>query len=218
MNEALSLLQSGGIVMIPLLICSVTVLAVVIERSISLRRKRVLKPEIINLIDTIKKPEDIQFAISICRKNDGPFVNIVQFSLENVDVPNGELTGLVSEQGRQEVRSLEKGLVILETIAGIAPLLGLLGTVLGMIKVFTVVSQQGVGQAQALSGGISEALLTTVVGLSIGIPALVVFNLFTNKAGSMAMDIEKFISRLLRKLAHFQPNTIDRNTLSAENV
>ncbi|UCE19855.1 MAG: MotA/TolQ/ExbB proton channel family protein [Gemmatimonadota bacterium] len=218
MNEALILLQRGGIVMVPLLICSVTVLAVVIERSISLRRKRVLRPEIINLIDTIKKPEDIPLAISICHKNDGPFVNIVQFSLENVDVPNGELTGLVSEQGRQEVRSLEKGLVILETIAGIAPLLGLLGTVLGMIKVFTVVSQQGVGQAQALSGGISEALLTTVVGLSIGIPALVVFNLFTNKAGSMAMDIEKFVSRLLRKLTRFQSNAFECNTLSTENV
>lgn len=218
MNEALSLLQRGGIVMIPLLLCSVTVLAVVIERSLSLRRKRVLKPEIINLIDTINKPEDIQLAKSICQKNEGPLVNIVQFSLENVEVPNGELTGLVSEQGRQEVRSLEKGLIILETIAGIAPLLGLLGTVLGMIKVFTVVSQQGVGQAQALSGGISEALLTTVVGLSIGIPALVVFNLFTNKAGNMAMDIEKFSSRLLRKLARFQPKTIEQNTPLAENV
>ena len=218
MKEALSILQQGGIVMIPLLICSVTVLAVVIERSISLRRKRVLIPEIINLIDTIKKPEDIHFAISICQKNEGPFTNIVQFSLENADLPNGELTGLVSEQGRQEVRSLEKGLIILETIAGIAPLLGLLGTVVGMIKVFTVVSQQGVGQAQALSGGISEALLTTVVGLSIGIPALVVFNLFTNKAGGIAMDIEKFTSRLLRKLTRFQPHGPNQNTLLAENV
>jgi biopolymer transport protein ExbB len=218
MTETLSILQQGGIVMIPLLLCSIIALAVVIERSISLRRKRVLIPEIINLIDTIKKPEDIHLALSICRKNEGPFANIVQFSLENAALPNGELTGLVSEQGRQEVRSLEKGLIILETIAGIAPLLGLLGTVVGMIKVFTVVSQQGVGQAQALSGGISEALLTTVVGLSIGIPALVVFNLFTNKAGGIAMDIEKFTSRLLRKLIRFQPNSPNQNTLLAENV
>ena len=162
-----------------------------------------LIPEVISVIETIKKPEDIHLAVSICQKNQGPFAHIVQIGLENMNLPNGELTSLVSEQGRQEARSLEKGLVILETVAGIAPLLGLLGTVLGMIKVFTVVSQQGVGQAQALSGGISEALLTTVAGLSIGIPALVVFNYFTNKAENLMMDIEKFTSKLLRKLTVF---------------
>ena len=204
MKEALFLLQQGGIVMIPLLVCSITVLAIVIERSISLRRKRVLIPEVISVIETIQKPEDIHLAVSICQKNEGPFAHIVQVGLENMNLPNGELTGLVSEQGRQEARSLEKGLVILETVAGIAPLLGLLGTVLGMIKIFTVVSQQGMGQAQALSGGISEALLTTVAGLSIGIPALVIFNYFTNKAENLMMDIEKFTSRLLRKLNGFQ--------------
>ena len=193
--------------MIPLVVCSITVVAIVIERSISLKRKRVLIPEVISVIETIKKPEDIHLAVSICQKNEGPFAHIVQVGLENMNLPNGELTGLVSEQGRQEVRSLEKGLVILETVAGIAPLLGLLGTVLGMIKVFTVVSQQGVGQAQALSGGISEALLTTVAGLSIGIPALVVFNYFTNKVENLMMDIEKFSSRLIRKLTGFQTNT-----------
>lgn len=211
MNEALSILQRGGIVMIPLLICSVTVLAIVIERLISLRRNRVLIPEVINVIETINKPEDIHLAISICQKNEGPFAHIIQFGLENMDLPRGELTEMVSDQGRQEVRSLEKGLVVLETIAGIAPLLGLLGTVLGMIKVFTVVSQQGVGQAQALSGGISEALLTTVVGLSIGIPALVVFNLFTKRTESFVMDIEKFTSHLLRKFSGFQPHTHREN-------
>lgn len=218
MNEALSILQRGGIVMIPLLICSVTVLAIVIERSISLRRKRVLIPEIINVIETIKQPADVPLAISICQKNEGPFAHIVRFGLENMSLPRGELTELVSDQGRQEVRSLEKGLVILETIAGIAPLLGLLGTVLGMIKVFTVVSQQGVGQAQALSGGISEALITTVVGLSIGIPALVVFNLFTRRTESFVMDIEKFSSRLLRTLIRFQPHGKSGNTFSGEHV
>jgi biopolymer transport protein ExbB len=212
MNEALSILQRGGIVMIPLVICSVTVLAIVIERSISMRRKRVLIPEIISVIETIQKPEDIHLAVSICKKNEGPFAHIVRVGLENMNLPDGELTGLVAEQGRQEARSFEKGLVILETVAGIAPLLGLLGTVIGMIKVFTVVSQQGVGQAQALSGGISEALLTTVAGLSIGIPTLVLFNYFTNKAENLMMDIEKFTSRLLRKLNNFHTRTHSDNT------
>jgi biopolymer transport protein ExbB len=218
MNEVLSTIQRGGIVMIPLLICSITALAIVIERSISLRRRRVIKPEIVNIIDTIQKPEDVPLAISICQKNQGPFAQIVQFGLENAGLPRIELTELVTDQGRQEARSLEKGLVVLETIAGIAPLLGLLGTVLGMIKVFTVVSQQGVGQAQALSGGISEALITTVVGLSIGIPALVVFNLFTKRTESFVMDIEKFTSRLLRKLTRFQPSGAEGNTVARERA
>lgn len=204
MHEAWLMLQRGGIIMIPLILCSIIVLAIVIERSISLRRKKVLIPEIINIIENINKPEDIHLAISICQKNGGAFANIVQLGLENKDLPNQELKELISDQGRQDVRDLEKGLVIIETIAGIAPLLGLLGTVIGMIKVFTVISEQGLGQTQALSGGISEALLTTVVGLSIGIPSLVLYNYFTDKAENLILDIEKFTSQLLRKLAIFQ--------------
>ena len=96
------------------------------------------------------------------------------------------------------MRVLERGLVMLETIAAAAPLLGLMGTVIGMIKVFNVISQQGIGQASVLSGGISEALITTVTGLAIGIPALVAFNYFTNKAESLVMAIEKHSATLLR--------------------
>ena len=210
MHEAWLFLQRGGILMIPLILCSIIVLAIMIERAISLRRKKVLIPEIINVIDTIKKPEDIHLAISICQKNVGAFANIVQLGLESKDLSNDELKELISDQGRQEVRSLEKGLVVIETIAGIAPLLGLLGTVVGMIKVFTVISEQGLGQTQALSGGISEALITTVVGLSIGIPSFLLYNYFTDKAENLIMDIEKFTSQLLRKLARFQ-STKDTN-------
>lgn len=204
MNEAWVMLQKGGFLMIPLFLCSIIVLTIVIERAISLRRKRVLVPEIINVIETIKKPEDIHLALSICSKNKGAFSSIVQLGLENKDLPNHELKELISDQGRQEVRTLEKGLGIIETVASIAPLLGLLGTVTGMIKVFTVISEKGLGQTQDLSGGISEALITTVVGLSIGIPALIFYNYFTDKAENLILDIEKFTSQLLRKLTRFQ--------------
>jgi biopolymer transport protein ExbB len=89
---------------------------------------------------------------------------------------------------------------MLETIASASPLLGLMGTVIGMIKTFNVISQQGIGQANVLSGGISEALITTVTGLAIGIPALVAFNYFADKAESHVMDIEKHSSTLLHKI------------------
>jgi biopolymer transport protein ExbB len=97
---------------------------------------------------------------------------------------------------------LEKGLPILETIAVIAPLMGLLGTVLGMIKVFGVIKEQGIGQAAALSGGISEALVTTVTGLFIGIPVLIFFNYFANKAEGFVLDIEKHSTELIQKMHH----------------
>jgi biopolymer transport protein ExbB len=88
----------------------------------------------------------------------------------------------------------------LETIAGVAPLLGLFGTVIGMIKVFNVISQQGLGQANVLSRGISEALITTVTGLAIGIPALIAYNYFTSKAEGLVLDIEKYTASLLHKI------------------
>ena len=191
-------LQKGGVIMIPLLLGSVLGLAIVLERAFSLRYRKVLVPEIVAAIKKIRSPEDVRVAERICEANRGPFASIVLATLQNQDLPRDELKEVILDQGRQEVRVLERGLVMLETIAAAAPLLGLMGTVIGMIKVFNVISRQGIGQASVLSGGISEALITTVTGLAIGIPALVAFNYFTNKAESLVMDIEKHSASLLR--------------------
>ena len=119
---------------------------------------------------------------------------------QNVPIGNlsaGQVKELIEDQGRQEVRHLERGLTVLETIAVASPLLGLLGTVLGMIQVFNVIQEQGIGQASALSGGISEALVTTVTGLFIGIPVLIFYNIFTKRAENFVLDIEKHSNFLL---------------------
>jgi biopolymer transport protein ExbB len=193
--------------MYPLLLCSIAALAIVIEKIITLRRKKVIIPEIVNVLDNIKGTGDIGLALSICEKHQGPFANIIRSGLENRELPREELKEVLSDQGRQEVQYLERGLVILETIAAIAPLLGLLGTVIGILKVFDVIAVMGVGQATALSGGISEALITTIVGLSVGIPAVVVYNLFANKAERLILEIEKYSSLLLSKVTSFHSNT-----------
>ena len=203
MEEAWIIFQRGGIIMIPLLLSSIISLAIIIEKLITLRKKRVIVPEIVTVIDNMKTQSDISLAVSICEKNRGVFSNIVQIGLKNDHLQKDELKEMFIDQGRQEARVLERGLGILETIAAISPLLGLLGTVLGMIKVFNVISVQGVGQAEALSGGISEALITTVVGLSIGIPTLVFFNYFTNKAENLILDIEKYSNDLVNKIQEF---------------
>lgn len=186
--------------MVPLLIGSIIGLAIVIERWFNLRVNKVIVPEIVSAISKIKSMDDVRVAERICEANLGPFADIVLVALRNQDLPRDELKEAILDQGRQEVRILERGLVTLETIAGVSPLLGLMGTVIGMIKVFNVISQQGIGQASVLSGGISEALITTVTGLAIGIPALVAFNYFTNRAESLIMDIEKYSTTLLHQI------------------
>ena len=200
MSEIWVFLSKGGIIMVPLFLTSVLGLAVVIERAFSLRRKRVLNPELLSVIQHVKKTSDVQEAIDRIDKRDGSFLNIVKVALQNRDRSKEDIREAMIDQGRQETRILERGLVILETVAGIAPLLGLLGTVMGMIKVFRVISEQGLGQTQSLSGGISEALITTVVGLSIAIPALVAYNYFNHKVEDLILDIEKYSARLLEKL------------------
>ncbi|MCP4147590.1 MAG: MotA/TolQ/ExbB proton channel family protein [bacterium] len=204
MEHILEYFNKGGFTIYPLLLCSIVGLAIVIDKTLGLRRKKVIIPEVVNVLDNIKGPGDIGLALSICEKHKGPFANIVSAGLQSRHLPKEEIKENLNDQGRQEVHRLEKGLFLLETVAGIAPLLGLLGTVIGILKVFNVISVMGVGQATAMAGGISEALITTIVGLSIGIPAVVGFNFFTDKAESLILEIEKYSAILLKKVASFQ--------------
>lgn len=200
MTDVFAYLSRGGIIMIPLLLSSILGLTIVIERFISLRRNKILIPEIISVVEEFSTAEDIKLATNMCEKNRGAFANIVLTGLQNYDLTPDEVRELLVDQGRQEVRTLERGLPALETVAGIAPLLGLLGTVLGMIKVFTVISLQGTGQASLLAGGISEALITTATGLVIGILALIMYNYFSNRAENYILDIEKYTTKLMQKI------------------
>ena len=195
------LFERGGIMMYPLLLSSILMIAIIIERIFSLRQKKVIIPEIISVIEQLTSLKDIDLAKNICSKYIGPLPNLIKLALANSEqMEHSEIKGIIEEQGRQEIRNLEKWHVVLETIAVIAPLMGLLGTVLGMIKVFNVIKEQGIGQAAALSGGISEALITTVTGLFIAIPALIFYNYFTHKAEDFVLDIEKYSNYFIHKL------------------
>lgn len=204
MKNVIDFLAKGGIIMIPLFLCSVAALAVAIEKSLALRRRKVIVPEVVGVLENVKGPDDFGLALSICEKHRGPFAGLIRLALENRRLPREELKEALLDQGRQEVHRLGRGLGVLETVAGIAPLLGLLGTVLGILKVFKVIALMGVGQAAALAGGIAEALITTIAGLFIGIPALVAFNYFADKAESLVLEMEKHSNLLLGKIARFQ--------------
>jgi biopolymer transport protein ExbB len=196
----LELFERGGIMMYPLLLASVIAVIFIIERAMALRKRKIIIPEIISVVDSFSTEKDIEFASNICTKYSGPLPNLINIALENNNSPKAEIRELLEDQGRQDIRNLEKGLGLLETIAAIAPLMGLLGTVIGMIQVFAVIKDQGVGQTAALSGGISEALLTTVAGLFIGIPVLMAYNYFTSKSEDLILDIEKHANTLVQKI------------------
>ena len=193
-------LAKGGIMMIPLLLTSIIGLAVFIERAFYLRRKNILHPDDILLLRSSRSVKDVEEFLTRAKLNDGPLSNIVRVALSGKNKSREVLKEAIADQGRYETRNMERALVILETIAGIAPLMGLLGTVLGMIKVFQVISMEGLGQTQHLAGGISEALITTVVGLIIAIPSLVAYNFFTHRVEDLVLDIEKYSAEVVEKL------------------
>lgn len=203
MQPLIDLFLKGGPLMYPLALCSVLTLAVILERAINLRRRRILVPEVVSLVETIRGPADVEMTLAILDRNPGSLSTVVRAAIENRDLPTEEIRNIVMDVGRGEAKRIEKGQVVLEAVAGIAPLLGLLGTVLGMIRVFRVIALVGVGNANALSGGISQALITTAVGLSVAIPALAAFHYFSNKISEIVLDMEGTAARLLAKLRSF---------------
>ncbi len=200
MNSIIEQVMKGGLVMIPLLILSTIAIAVFIEKLIVLRRRKVLAPAIVNVIETVKTKEDLPLAISICDQHQGAFSNIIKIILHNHEATQTEVKEELNDRGRQEIRSLERGLGFLEIVATVSPILGLLGTVMGMIKVFKTIALEGVGEASALSGGISEALISTAAGLTVAIPVLFIYHFLANRVEGYMLDIEDQANRLLKTM------------------
>lgn len=202
----LAIFVKGGIMMIPLVIFSVLGLAVVIEKFITLRHSRVIRSEIVACIESIRTPGDIPMAVKLCERINTPFANVIRAGLEDAGEPVSVIRQVMEDTGRREVKRLERYLVALETVAGASPLMGLLGTVLGMIKVFAVISISGVGQAGLLSGGIAEALITTAFGLAIGIPALIAYNFLDSRVDALVVKIDAYGHALLKRISLMEPN------------
>ena len=193
-------LAGGGPIMIPLFLCSVLALAVILERAINIRRNRIIRPELVDLINAIKGPRDVKIILARCNTIKGPFSNIIERAVTNNHLSREEKILDIQAAGRQEARRLERMLIVLEIIAVVAPLLGLLGTVLGMSQVFDVISEIGLGQTKAFSGGIAQALRTTIIGLSVAIPSLIAYSSFDRKVDNLILEMEKYSMLLLNKL------------------
>jgi biopolymer transport protein ExbB len=196
----MDMIEKSGPVFFALALCSVVAMVVIIERLLSLRRSVVLPKQILDVVEYIGPGKDLGMAIDICKRNPGVLSNVLRAGLENADKPWEVMRDAVVDAGNQETPEIERNLFWLQTAAQAGPLLGLLGTVFGMIRMFSSVSLAGLGDPQILSRGISEAMLTTAEGLSIGIPALIAYNYLSSRADRLIIEIEGQASRMLTRL------------------
>jgi biopolymer transport protein ExbB len=184
------LILAGGWIMAPIIICSILALTIVVERFWTLREKKIAPP---NLVDQIIKLHERRRitpeAINKLQKN-SPLGRILAAGLRNMTNQRDIMKESIEEEGRQVVLELERFLNTLGTIAAITPLLGLLGTVIGMIKVFSVITTLGVGDPTVLADGISQALLTTATGLSVAIPSLMFYRFFRGRVDELLLKME----------------------------
>ena len=196
----------GGFFMVPLLICSIISVAVILLRGLALRRDLVMPPIVENIIETLQ-PDDTDSVVKLSqlvRHDHSALSRIVQTGLKHLNWPKSENIEAVQTRARHEMVRLESGLFVLEVIVGIAPLLGLLGAVSGMVQVFGAFgSNAAQSDPHVIARGISEALSTTIVGLAIAIPSLIAHSYFTKKIETMAAEMESLIAELLTK-CYFQ--------------
>ncbi len=192
MNKLLDIAISGGPVMIPLGICSVAALAIIINRYIGQSRPRkVLPPELLQEVLRLIRGGHFEQALSRCQTQPCPLSRVLSAVIEHRDYGKIEMIRVAEHAGRVEGRVLIHSLGPLNTIVSISPLLGLLGTVIGMIRAFYVVSAGGIGDPSQLSGGIAEALIATAAGLVIAIPALVFYRHFLAQARMIIGELEE---------------------------
>ncbi|MEW8021466.1 MAG: MotA/TolQ/ExbB proton channel family protein [Candidatus Sedimenticola endophacoides] len=185
------LVKSGGWLMLPLIACSVVALAIIIERLWALRSRRVAPENLVAQIWQMYSQGKLTSGHITAVKEKSSLGRMLAAGLLNREHSREVMKESIEEVGRQVVHDLERYLNTLGTIASIAPLLGLLGTVIGMIKVFAAITIAGVGNPAVLAGGISEALITTATGLSVAIPSLMFHRYFSGKVEKLVVVMEE---------------------------
>ncbi|MCD6269454.1 MAG: MotA/TolQ/ExbB proton channel family protein [Deltaproteobacteria bacterium] len=189
--------MKGGYLMYPIILCSILTVAILFERLFALRRSRIIPEKFIIEVTDLVRQQRMEDALTQCRLNDSSISRILMAGISRHKKSRQQVKEAIEDIGRLEAANLERFLTILGTIAGIAPLLGLLGTVTGMIKAFSVISHAGIGNPQMLAGGISEALITTAAGLTVAIPAFVFYKLLRSRVDKRILRMERVSIELL---------------------
>ena len=195
----------GGPIMGLIILCSIMAFAVFMERMWYLRNAKIDTNEFMQEISNKVKKSKVMEAVDMCNTTKGPIARILKSGIMKYDKPRADMKEAIEDAGVHEVPLLEKNLGVLATIAHIAPLLGLLGTVVGMLKAFQVIEVKAMSMVPVnpgdLAGGIWEALITTVAGLSIAIPTYVAYNYLVSRVNNFVLDMEKSATELVNLLS-----------------
>ena len=196
-----AIIFEGGILMVPIMACSIVALAITIERFYTLRRATIDTREFMDTMRQVLRQNRLQEAIEICDETQGPIARIMKAGILRHNRSKEDIREAIEDAGHLEIPRLERYLSALATCANIAPLLGLLGTVAGMIKAFAQIQYKGGDVNPAdLAEGISNALVTTAAGLSIAIPTLIAYNYFVSRVENMVLEMEISSSELVELL------------------
>jgi biopolymer transport protein ExbB len=199
-QNVMQLFQKGGPVMYPLLAASLVGVAYIIYCLLILRRGVVLPAPLLDLAQKLDRQTDFAAAEALCRQEGGPFSDVILAAIASRDAGLGEAEALVEGAGRRAAHDLSHGTLVLELVAGVAPLLGLLGTVSGMYSVFLNLQKAGVKDLGSISAGIAEALIATIGGLSVAIMAFVAYTLFARRVDDLTLEMEKHATSVMKRL------------------
>lgn len=190
-------MEAGGWLMWPIVVCSIIATAIVVERSWFLRRRRIMPENLVPRIWQLYRQGQLSDERIEEIREGSPLGRMLAAGLTNRNHSREVMKDAIGDAGRHVVAELERYLNSLGTIAAVTPLLGLLGTVFGMIDIFGVIMESGTGNAGVLAGGISTALVTTAAGLSVGIPTLMLHRYLDSRVGKIALEMEQQALRLV---------------------
>jgi len=193
-------IEKGGIFMYPILLCSILSLAIFLEKLWVLRKKRIAPKSFVKSIYSLIKEGKIDEAKAVCENSENLLSKIMLSLLQNTGKPEETLKNIAEDAGRRGFQDLERFLEGMATIASVSTLLGLLGTISGMIKIFSVISYQQVVDPPSLAGGISEALYTTAAGLTVAIPTIVGYKFLTGKISRLSQNLEVMVEDFIKLL------------------
>lgn len=196
----LELITAGGWLMIPIILCSIVAFAICVERYWTLNPNKIAPPDLIARVWIWIKNNELDQQKMRELKNSSPLGAILAAGLNNSTHGREVMKESIEEAASHVVHDLERYLNALGTVAAVTPLLGLLGTVVGMIRVFNEIVTQGTGNASVLAGGISEALITTAAGLAVAIPALILHRFFNRRVDTVVVELEQQAIKLVDAL------------------
>ncbi|MGZ8165777.1 MAG: MotA/TolQ/ExbB proton channel family protein [Methylobacter sp.] len=194
------IIKSGGWLMLPIIICSIAAMGIIAERFWSLQKSKILPPELVSQVWKLSREKKLDDVMLRRLKTSSPLGCILAAGLANSHHGRDIMKECIEEAGRQVAHNLERFLNTLGTIATISPLLGLLGTVFGMIDIFSSLMQHGSGDPSVLAGGISVALITTAAGLTVGIPSLIFHRYFERLVDEYVVEMEAEALKLIDML------------------